>query len=856
MDSFFSLFDPSEGNAAKNNKKRHKNEDIAKKNPDAPKGRRRGRRSHKNETLPEESSFLCEPDLSNEILVKDCNYIENYFEVNKPNEDPKTEDKKPRRRNSGRKNRRKKNKISPAKELQNGTWDGSNDPLEPLNNQTNVQKNCDEKIGKNVNDLKLDFKTHKRKTNDAESNFADRIYNVIDKLEKVSIKDNMYLAGDLSAEDLESDFFYSSDDMDDFCDDTTSEASDSGEECYGSLPPEPRFGNVEYKLQLVSPCERRFQHLVTQLKWRLRSGGGSAVYVVGVRDNGALVGLHAGALRASLCSLRDMARALGAVIVSARARRVTSSRAVAEVYIRKLADTQQSVELRVAVMGAIEAGKSTLIGVLTQGELDNGRGSARLNMFRHLHEVRSGRTSSLSHEILGFDSQGNVVNYGCSELMTAERIGERSSKLVSFLDLAGHSKYQRTTVYGLTGYSPHYAMIVISATAGITPITEEHIGLLLALELPFFAVINKTELASSTKELVDRLGEILSTANKKPLLITDENLARNCIAPSILDSIDNEDKENEGSFIPVFPVSCVRGVGLNSLHAYLLALRPPAGGVETTREDETCEFQIDEIFHVASGAPVVGGLLARGALNEGDTLLVGPLDSGQFVKTTVLSIYRNRVPCASVRAGQSASLGLRPGPVLRPGMVLLAIPEDYGTGARPAFGGCGGLRCGGREISELVKSSQEKNRKNARRNKNIKEINITDKHTDKLTDALGDGDCVCSDVVPLEDPNDPRGCIYFQASVHLLRHSTSISPGFQCSVHVGNVRQTAIIEGILSAMSSLRPGQSACVLFRFARCPEYLRKGRRLLFTAGLGTRAIGVVTQTFPYIPQPKDNL
>lgn len=92
--------------------------------------------------------------------------------------------------------------------------------MEPLNNQTNVQKNCDEKIGKNVNDLKLDFKTHKRKTNDAESNFADRIYNVIDKLEKVSIKDNMYLAGDLNAEDLESDFFYSSDDMDDFCDDT------------------------------------------------------------------------------------------------------------------------------------------------------------------------------------------------------------------------------------------------------------------------------------------------------------------------------------------------------------------------------------------------------------------------------------------------------------------------------------------------------------------------------------------------------------------------------------------------------------------------------------------------------------
>lgn len=56
-------------------------------------------------------------------------------------------------------------------------------------------------------------------------------------------------------------------------------------------------------------------------------------------------------------------------------------------------------------MGSADAGKSTLLGVLTQGQLDNGRGRARLNMFRHLHEVQSGRTSSISHEILGFDSK-------------------------------------------------------------------------------------------------------------------------------------------------------------------------------------------------------------------------------------------------------------------------------------------------------------------------------------------------------------------------------------------------------------------------------------------------------------------
>lgn len=61
--------------------------------------------------------------------------------------------------------------------------------------------------------------------------------------------------------------------------------------------------------------------------------------------------------------------------------------------------------MRVAVLGGADAGKSTLLGVITQGELDNGKGNARLNMFRHLHEVQSGRTSSISHEILGFSSK-------------------------------------------------------------------------------------------------------------------------------------------------------------------------------------------------------------------------------------------------------------------------------------------------------------------------------------------------------------------------------------------------------------------------------------------------------------------
>jgi GTPase len=45
-----------------------------------------------------------------------------------------------------------------------------------------------------------------------------------------------------------------------------------------SLPPEPQEGNTEYKLKLLCPSPERFQHLVTQMKWRLAEGAGEAIY--------------------------------------------------------------------------------------------------------------------------------------------------------------------------------------------------------------------------------------------------------------------------------------------------------------------------------------------------------------------------------------------------------------------------------------------------------------------------------------------------------------------------------------------------------------------------------------------------
>lgn len=118
--------------------------------------------------------------------------------------------------------------------------------------------------------------------------------------------------------------------------------------------------------------------------------------------------------------------------------------------------------LSVAVVGNVDAGKSTLLGVLTHGELDNGRGHARQRLFRHKHEIESGRTSSVGNDILGFDGVGNVVNKPDHGHLDWVKICEKSSKVITFIDLAGHERYLKTTVFGMTGHAPDFGMLMVS----------------------------------------------------------------------------------------------------------------------------------------------------------------------------------------------------------------------------------------------------------------------------------------------------------------------------------------------------------------------------------------------------------
>lgn len=68
-----------------------------------------------------------------------------------------------------------------------------------------------------------------------------------------------------------------------------------------------------------------------------------------------------------------------------------------------------------------------MLGVLVKGDLDDGRGKARVNLFRHKHEIESGRTSSVGMEIMGFDTLGDVIASNVpGRKLSWEEIGNRA----------------------------------------------------------------------------------------------------------------------------------------------------------------------------------------------------------------------------------------------------------------------------------------------------------------------------------------------------------------------------------------------------------------------------------------------
>jgi GTPase len=112
-------------------------------------------------------------------------------------------------------------------------------------------------------------------------------------------------------------------------------------------------------------------------------------------------------------------------------------------------ETLSSRNIRVAVVGNVDAGKSTMIGTLISSLLDDGRGSSRTSIMKHRHEIESGRTSTASTHLMGFRSTGEAIagkdSIRANRRRSEDEVARESYRVVTLMDLAGHEKYLKTT---------------------------------------------------------------------------------------------------------------------------------------------------------------------------------------------------------------------------------------------------------------------------------------------------------------------------------------------------------------------------------------------------------------------------
>ncbi|XP_031831264.1 GTP-binding protein 1 [Nomia melanderi] len=422
------------------------------------------------------------------------------------------------------------------------------------------------------------------------------------------------------------------------------------------------YSNIRGKSVLVSPSENQYELLLRRLKERIQDGGSETIFDIGIGEDGSEDGLKEDEYEASVATLQSLAATLEADCVLLRQSKVDQG-LVGQYLVRRRLDRQDFLEIRVAVVGNVDAGKSTLLGVLTHGELDNGRGLARQKLFRHKHEAETGRTSSVGNDILGFDSVGNVVNKPEHGSLDWVKICEKSSKVITFIDLAGHERYLKTTVFGMTGHAPDFGMLMVGANAGIVGMTKEHLGLALALSVPVFVVVTKIDMCPPNilQENLRLLIRILKSPGCRKVPVTVKT------SDDVVVSATNFVSER---LCPIFQVSNVTGENLNLLKMFLNLLTARI----TSHDDEPAEFQIDDTYSVPGVGTVVSGTTLKGVIKLNDTLLLGPDPLGRFIPIAVKSIHRKRMPVREVRGGQTASFALKKikRSQIRKGMVMVA----------------------------------------------------------------------------------------------------------------------------------------------------------------------------------------
>jgi elongation factor 1-alpha len=437
-------------------------------------------------------------------------------------------------------------------------------------------------------------------------------------------------------------------------------------------------GSVEFKERLqrdVHLADGRRESLAAQLRHRVLSGDGEATYVVGVTDDGGLAGIPPEQFSESMDVLSLLAEEAGAHIEDVETWGVDPADAdpsgadesagaglvgVATVREGAILDVDDS-HIVVGTAGHVDHGKSTLVGSLVTGQADDGEGGTRGYLDVQPHEVERGLSADLSYAVYGFDGEGPVRMDNPHRKTDRARVVEESDRLVSFVDTVGHEPWLRTTIRGLVGQKLDYGLLTVAADDGPTKTTREHLGVLLATELPTIVAITKADVVSEERlaEVTREIERMLRDADRSPLLVDRHG-------------VDAAVEEIGETVVPIVSTSAVTMEGIDVLDELFERLPKTAG------DDGQFRMYVDRTYNVTGVGAVASGTIMSGEVEASDELLLGPMADGSFREVEVRSIEMHYHRVDEAQAGRIVGIalkGIREEEIER-GMVLLPRTAD------------------------------------------------------------------------------------------------------------------------------------------------------------------------------------
>ena len=168
--------------------------------------------------------------------------------------------------------------------------------------------------------------------------------------------------------------------------------------------------------------------------------------------------------------------------------------------------------------------------------------------------------------------------------------------VITFSDLAGHTKYMKTTLFGLSAHAADFAMLCVDAPSSVGRLTSlrassflsehshlvdttrEHFSYAITLNVPVFVVINKIDLCSKTsiQQTIGCLTYLLKhgsgSSQLEAFVVNKEE-----------DLLKAANMFVDKSICPIFAVSCLTGENLELLKKFLNILPPRLTSKEQER---------------------------------------------------------------------------------------------------------------------------------------------------------------------------------------------------------------------------------------------------------------------------------